>query len=72
MNNVCTQEAPINLLGKKGIITKAELLEEIKMLRDRRNKSKLERSFSLKGIRKLRSVEEENDAIFETVHPKIF
>ncbi len=33
MGNVFTQEAMINLL-KKGIITKAELLEEIKKLRE--------------------------------------
>ncbi len=31
------QEALVNLLEKKGIITKAELLEEIKRLRERKN-----------------------------------
>jgi len=41
MSNVYTQEALVNLLEKKGIITKAELLEEIKMLRDRQNRIKL-------------------------------
>ncbi len=34
MSNVYTQEALINLLEKKGVISKAELLEEIKKLRD--------------------------------------
>jgi hypothetical protein len=33
----------INLLEKKGVITKAELLEEIKGLRDRQNKIKFRR-----------------------------
>ncbi len=33
MSNVYEQEAIINLLEKKGIITKAELLEEIKELK---------------------------------------
>lgn len=33
MSNVFTQEALINLLEKKGIINKKELLEEIKGLR---------------------------------------
>ena len=33
MSNVYTQEALVNLLEKKGIITKAEVLEEIKRLR---------------------------------------
>ena len=33
MSNVYTQEALINLLEAKGIIKKAELLEEIKRLR---------------------------------------
>jgi hypothetical protein len=37
MSNVYTQEALVNLLEKKGIITKAELLEEIKRLREKRN-----------------------------------
>jgi hypothetical protein len=36
MSNVYTQEALINLLEKKGIITKAELLEEIRTLRVRK------------------------------------
>ena len=35
MSNVFTQEALVNLLEKKGIITKAELLEEIKRLRSK-------------------------------------
>jgi len=38
MSNVYTQEALVNLLEKKGIITKAELLEEIKTLRNRQKK----------------------------------
>ena len=38
MSNVYTQEALVNLLEKKWIITKAELLEEIKRLRDTKNK----------------------------------
>ncbi len=33
-SNVYTQEALVNLLEKKGVISKAELLEEIKKLRD--------------------------------------
>ena len=33
MSNVYEQEALINLLERKGIITKAELLEEIKELK---------------------------------------
>jgi len=41
MSNVYTQEALINLLERKGIITKAELLEEIKRLRDKQNKVKV-------------------------------
>ena len=41
MSNVYTQEALINLLEKKGIITKAELLEEIKTLRDKQNEIKV-------------------------------
>jgi len=41
MSNAYTQEALINLLGKKGIITKAELLEEIKTLRERQNRIKV-------------------------------
>jgi len=36
MSNVIEQEALINLLEKKGFISKAELLEEIKKLRDKR------------------------------------
>lgn len=36
MSNVIEQEALVNLLEKKGIITKAELLEEITRLRDRK------------------------------------
>lgn len=34
MSNVYTQEALINLLAKKGVITKQELIEEIKRLRE--------------------------------------
>jgi hypothetical protein len=41
MRNVYTQEALINLLDKKGIITKAEMFEEIRTLRDRQNKIKV-------------------------------
>ena len=37
MSNVFKQEALVNLLEKKGIITKTELLEEIKRLRERKN-----------------------------------
>ena len=40
LSNVYTQEALINLLEKKGIITKGELLEEIKVLRDKENRRK--------------------------------
>ena len=36
MSNTYEQEALINLLEKKGIIKKAELLEEIKKLRGRK------------------------------------
>ena len=36
MSNVIEQEALVNLLEKKGIIKKAELIEEIKKLRDRK------------------------------------
>jgi hypothetical protein len=36
MSNVYTQEALINLLEAKGIIKKAELLEEIKRIRGRK------------------------------------
>jgi hypothetical protein len=41
MSNVYTQEALVNLLEKKGIITRAELLEEIKTLRKRQNRTKV-------------------------------
>ena len=34
-SNIYTQEALINVLEKKGIITKRELLEEIKKLKDK-------------------------------------
>jgi hypothetical protein len=34
-SNIYTQEALINLLEQKGIITKRELLKEIKRLRDK-------------------------------------
>jgi hypothetical protein len=36
MSNVYTQEALINLLEKKGVLTKAELLEEIKRLKGKK------------------------------------
>lgn len=36
MSNVYTQEALINLLQKKGVLTKAELLEEIKRLKGKK------------------------------------
>ena len=50
MSNVYTQEALINLLEKQGIITKAELLKEIKMLRDRQNKMKVRKRLFPKRI----------------------
>ena len=34
-SNIYTQEAVINVLEKKGIVTKRELLEEIKKLKDK-------------------------------------
>jgi hypothetical protein len=37
ISNVYTQEALINLLESKGFIKKAQLLEEIKKLRDKEN-----------------------------------
>ena len=37
MSNVMEQEALVNLLQKKGIFNKAELLAEIKKLRDRKS-----------------------------------
>ena len=39
MSNVFTQEALISLLEKKGIITRNELLEEIKRLRREHQKA---------------------------------
>ncbi len=36
LSNVIEQEALVNLLEKKGMVTKAELLEEIKRLRDKK------------------------------------
>jgi len=39
MSNVYTQEALINLLEKKGIINKEELLKEIKRLRKEQPKT---------------------------------
>lgn len=39
LSNVYTQEALINLLEKKGIINKEELLEEIKRLRKEQPKT---------------------------------
>jgi phage-related minor tail protein len=38
VSNVFTQEALINLLEKKGKITKAELLEEIKALKEKQKR----------------------------------
>jgi hypothetical protein len=38
MSNVIEQEALVNLLEKKGMITKAELVEEIKRLRDKQKR----------------------------------
>lgn len=40
LSNVYTQEALINLLEQKGIITKAEVLEEIKGLREKQRERK--------------------------------
>jgi hypothetical protein len=40
MSNVYTQEALINLLDAKGIIKKAELLREIKRIKDQKPKGK--------------------------------
>ena len=37
MSNVYTQEALINLLEKKSILTKTELLEEIKKLKGKKS-----------------------------------
>ncbi|MFH1703292.1 MAG: hypothetical protein ABIB41_07675 [Nitrospirota bacterium] len=39
MSNVYTQEAVINLLEKKGLIDKKELLEEIKRLKSKQPKA---------------------------------
>ncbi len=36
LSNTIEQEALVNLLEKKGMITKAELLEEIKRLRNKK------------------------------------
>jgi len=38
LSNVYTQEALINLLEKKGVISKAELLDEIKKIRDKQKR----------------------------------
>ena len=46
LSNVYTQEALINLLEAKGIIKKAELMEEIKRLR---NKEEAGKDFFLKS-----------------------
>lgn len=40
MSNVIEQEALINLLEAKGILTKGELLEEIKKLKNKQAKTK--------------------------------
>jgi hypothetical protein len=42
MSNVVEQEALVNLLEAKGLITKAELLEEIKNLPDKQKKLRKE------------------------------
>ena len=42
MSNVIEQEALVNLLEKKGMVTKAELLEEIKKIKNKRALRKLE------------------------------
>ncbi len=41
MSIVIEQETLVNLLERKGVITKAELLEEIKALRNRQNRIKI-------------------------------
>ena len=41
MSNVYTQEALIDLLEKKGIITKHELIEEIKTLKNKQKNIKV-------------------------------
>jgi hypothetical protein len=41
MSNVIEQEALVNLLEKKGIITKTELLDEIKRLRGKRRRFRM-------------------------------
>ena len=41
VSNVIEQEALVNLLERKGVITEAELLEEIKALRNRQNRIKV-------------------------------
>jgi hypothetical protein len=40
MSNVYTQEALINLLEAKGIIKKAELLQEIRRIRNQKTKGR--------------------------------
>jgi predicted CopG family antitoxin len=40
MSNIYTQEALINLLDAKGVITKAELLEEIRKIRNQEAKGR--------------------------------
>jgi hypothetical protein len=40
-SNVIEQEALVNLLERRGVITTAELLEEIKRLTDKQNKVKV-------------------------------
>ncbi len=42
LSNVIEQEALVNLLEAKGVITKAGLLEEIKNLRNKRRKLRKE------------------------------
>jgi len=39
MSNVFEQEALVNLLDRKGIISKAEILEEIKRLKKKQSKT---------------------------------
>jgi hypothetical protein len=53
MSNVIEQEALINLLQKRGIIRKEELLEEIKRLRDRKMKIRMGNKPSLGNVIKI-------------------
>jgi hypothetical protein len=40
LSNTIEQEALVNLLEAKGVITKSELLEEIRRIKDRQNKGR--------------------------------